>query len=213
MRALLLALCLLLCGCGALADLQGTATLSNGTLTGSVTTPYGNITFSPTGIRGELRFLVTIVDFSDQQCPLSEADAEDVVKRIDAFVARNTTGLAVVKGRVARVTLGETALYTAETFPEAATSTRLQRDARLASPGPEPFKLFLTPATPIIATGGGFVDGSGGEAFVSVWTAWQNLPIPHELGHMLGLPHGDRGVMRGDDAAIQADWNAILPLP
>lgn len=210
MRILLVALCLLLAGCGTLNDLQGSATLSNGTVTGSVTatTPFGNITFSPSGVRGDLSFLVTIVDYTDQTNPVSDADAAELLQRVDAFLRRNV-GVGIV-GRVNRVMLGSTADYIHDAYPEGVVASKLQDAAKAASVGPERFKLFLLPPSPALATGGGFVDGSGGEAFISAWTAWQNLPIPHELGHMLGLPHGP-GVMR-QGSPFDNDWNGQLPL-
>lgn len=207
MLRLLALLCLLLAGCGSLGDVQGSATLSGGQVTGSLTVPVGpaNVSINPTGIRGELAVLVCLVDYADQPCPLSTEDAQEVISRLDAFVARNTSGLAAVRGRVARVTLGPTSDYTAEAYPEGGTDSRLQREARAATVGPERLRLYLLPATPVLATGGGFRDGSGGEAFISVWTHWQNLPIPHELGHMLGLPHG-AGVMK-QGSPWDNDWN------
>lgn len=202
MRRFLLALALLLSGCGSVTGaVSGTAT---------VDTPAGPVSVSfdlPVGgLRGGLPTALVLADFADVACPISETQAANLLQQLDAWVTRQSTGRAWVAGRVVRVTLPGTAVdYTAQLdHGDAAMSAPVQGACR-ALGLPEAYQVYLLPGHVREYTGWGQRDHKRGWAWLGE-SVGDSLPLAHEFGHVLGLEHGG-GVMHPSDPAA-ATWSA-----
>lgn len=201
-------------GCGSLSDLSGSATLSNGQLAGNLSAPIPGIGVvqiqsDAPGLRGPLPTLIALVDYADAACPYTESQASDLGRMLDAFIVRNSTGACWVPYRVARITLpGNAADYDEPITHDDATLAHPVQQACLAATEPSPYTLWLLPSVPRSYIGGR--RQGRGVAWVAALEADPlRLPVPHEFGHALGLPHGP-GVMSADNPVEQSNWNGLL---
>lgn len=194
MKALLVALAALLVGCGG----------------PSLGTPAPE---AEGGVRGPLALQVLLVDYADTPCPYTLEEGWQVVGALNALVVRLSTGAAWVVGDVQRLPLPLPAAAYAGDYGhegrDASLSGPLQVACRSAAP-PCRLTVFLVPAYPAIFWGAGRPGGTEGYAWLSAVTAPLALPLPHEAGHALGLPHTATGIMSGTDSASQCDWGGAL---
>lgn len=186
MRGLLIALSLLLWGCGGATSTVGPVAPEK-------------------ALRGPLALQVLLVDYADTPCPYGEAEAWECVRVLNAFTVRNSGGVAWVVATVGRIALPLPAAAYGGVYGEVPELTRaLLMDSRRNAP-PSRFTVFLLPGWPAVFFGAGRPDWSEGYAWLSCVTAPSAMPLCHELGHALGLEHREGGVMSGTDPAAQVD--------
>jgi len=199
-RALLVLAALLLGACGGPEGVRGGAAVDGAPVA---------FTLPESGLRGGLPVLLCLVDYADAACPYTEAQGAMLLQALDRFVVRESTGRCWVTGRVQRVQLpGNAAAYGGAYEHDAGDLGRpLMLDSRAATAGaPERYKLYLVPATSRVYFGAGRSDHGEGYAWLGALEEDPlRLPLVHEAGHALGLPHGG-GVMSATDPAAQADW-------
>lgn len=193
MGRLLLAITLLLAGCGSLSLEVAPAP--------APTTEYP--------LRGPLPVLVALVSYADTPCPFDEPQALALSQALDAFITRNSNGRCWVVPRVAPVALPGAGADYAGDYAHERSDGPLQVATRAATAAdPEPYTVYLCPLEPALWVGVGRADHRQGWAWLSpLWWSGdlRDLPLAHEFGHALGLPHRPGGVM---DPAYggAADW-------
>lgn len=164
-------------------------------------------------LRGALPVLLVATSYQDSPCPYD--DLRTVAHNLNAFLARSSTGACWTQVRIVALRLpGTQADYAGNYTPDAmgGLESRLQDDcAEAAASAPEPYKIFILPADPVIYWGWGRADHRGGRCYLSA-LPWSpdplRLPLPHEFGHALGFPHREGGVMSGTVPSAQTDWNS-----
>lgn len=182
--------------------------------------PAPSPVMSDRDLRGGLSFLLVRVAYADTPSSITDDQMTVLSMMLSSFVNRNSTGLAYVVSQRQDITLPGTAASYAAASTQAILDQGgpifpVQTDCLNAVPDPHAYRLFLLPATgPVVYVGYGTTQRQPRFAWVSSLPFAPDdlfsLPIPHEVGHMFGLQHTERGVMSGSDAAAQRDWDGFF---
>lgn len=181
-------------------------------------------------LSGALPYSIVRVSYADQPSPVTDDQLLVLRSLLNTFLTCQSTGRAYPLVEEERITLDLSAAAYRSTCPDG-TCTQvivdqgqdlfpIQTECLAKAPYRGRARLFLLPAGgPVIYVGYGSVsktfEGQLDRSFG--WVSALDfapedlfsLPIPHEVGHMLGLPHGDPGVMSGADQAAQRDWEGL----
>lgn len=171
---------------------------------------------SASELRGPLPFLVVRVSYADEPTPFSSDSVLELGTLLDRFIVRNSTGAAYVRTSFRDVVLPGTSASYSEASTQAVLDQGgplfpVQQDCLRFVPDPTPYRLFLLPGRgPVVNVGYGTTRREPRYAWVSGLEFAPgdvvNLPIPHEVGHMLGLGHAAEGTMLPTSAGSAREW-------
>lgn len=178
-------------------------------------------------LQGELPYTVVRVSYADAPNPFTPDHLLVLRNLLNTFLAVNSTGLAFPRVEDREVTLDHPAAFYRSSCPDGSCTQIIldqgedlfpvQTECLEKVPEAGRYRLFLLPpGGPVIYVGYGRSDHRKGGGFGWVTSLdfapedLFSLPIPHEVGHMLGLDHAEPGVMSGTDQAAQQDWGGTF---